>query len=642
MIARLGDLLVLLALAASVVGAFAAARSTRDPASAPRARLLVYAFALAMALAVATMEYALVTHDFSVRYVAKVGSLATPLYVTVTSLWSSLEGSILLWGLVLGAYAAAFARSTRREPPETTGWAIAVHLVVGAFFALLLAGPANPFSPGPDPVPADGPGPNPLLQDHVLMIVHPPSLYLGYVGMTIPFGIAVGALLRGELGAHAQALLRRWLLVPWTFLSLGITLGGWWAYEVLGWGGYWAWDPVENASLLPWLTATAALHAAMLPARRAGLSAWTLTLVLITFLLTLLGTFMTRSGVFNSVHSFSQSEIGPVFLGAIAVAGSGCVALLAARVDRLSGEGASRAALSRESAFLVNNLLFVCLTFTVLVGTTFPLLAEAFRGTKLSVGAPYFDRMAVPIGVALLYLLAIGPALPWGEASGAQALRAMRAPLAGGVAAAAVALALGVGPSWALVVAAGAGMATVVTAHQVARPVAVKLAAGAGLGQAVAALLGPARRRTGGYLVHLGVIAMIVGIAMSSTFRVDQEFQLSRGEVASFQGRQLAFLGAEVLREPHRERHVARIAVDGRDLSPELRTYPGSMTPIGSPAVRSTWKDDLYLSAMRIEPDGSAVAVHAYLQPLVAWIWVGGGIVVLGALLASVPSRRAA
>jgi cytochrome c-type biogenesis protein CcmF len=472
------------------------------------------------------------------------------------------------------------------------------------------------------------------------MIVHPPSLYLGYVGMTIPFGIAVAALVRGELGAHLQLHLRRWLLLPWTFLSLGITLGGWWAYEVLGWGGYWAWDPVENASLLPWLTATAALHAAMLPARRAGLSAWTLTLVLVSFLLTLLGTFMTRSGVFNSVHSFSQSEIGPVFLGFIAVAGAACVALLAARVDRLSGEGAARAALSRESAFLVNNLLFVSLTFTVLVGTTFPLLAEAIRGTKLSVGAPYFDRMAVPIGVAILYLMAIGPALPWGEGTSAQAWWTLRAPLGGGVAAAALAAVLGVPVSWALVVAFGAGMAAAVSARELWRPIGVKLAAGAGLGQAVAAMVGPARRRTGGYLVHLGVVAMIVGIAMSSTFRVDQEFQLRRGESASFFGRQLAFLGGEVVREPHRERHVARFEVEGRELSPELRTYPGSMTPIGSPAVRSTLRDDLYLSAMRIEPDGSGVAVHAYLQPLVAWIWIGGGVVVLGALLASIPSRR--
>ena len=378
-------------------------------------RWLGLAFSASMMLATVTMEVALLEHDFSVRYVAQVGSLSTPTYITIVSLWSSLEGSILFWGFVLAVYISASIALTHDRASPALADAIATWLAVGAFFCFLMAGPANPFLPLSSPVPTDGPGPNPLLQNHILMVVHPPMLYLGYVGMTIPFGFAVAALLRGSLGAAQLKELRNALMVPWGFLSIGITLGAWWAYEVLGWGGYWAWDPVENASLLPWLTATAALHAAMLPARRGTMKGWTTTLVLVTFLLTLLGTFMTRSGVFNSVHSFSQSDIGPTFLGFIAIVLVFSVVLVGSRIDRLEGEGEGGALVSRESAFLLNNLLFVALTFTVFVGTTYPLLAEAIRGVKVSVGEPYYNQMAVPMGVAVLFLMGVGPALPWGQ-----------------------------------------------------------------------------------------------------------------------------------------------------------------------------------------------------------------------------------
>src|SRR4029079_12487143 len=250
-------------------------------------------------------------------------------------------------------------------------------------FALLIAGPAQPFSTV-SPVPADGPGPNPLLQNHVLMIIHPPCLYLGYVGMTIPFGLACGALLSGRLGRDQLLALRQWLLLPWIFLTMAIVLGGWWAYEVLGWGGYWAWDPVENASFMPWLTATAALHSALLTERRGVLKAWTATLVLATFLLTILGTFMTRSGVFNSVHSFTQSAIGPTILVFLAAVLIGTVTLLGLRLDSLERDGSIESPVSREGTFLVNNLLLVILTFTVLIGTVFPLIVEAVNGKQMS------------------------------------------------------------------------------------------------------------------------------------------------------------------------------------------------------------------------------------------------------------------
>src|SRR3954462_339415 len=329
-------------------------------------------------------------------------------------------------------------------------FAIGTWLSCGAFFSFLIAGPANPFL-SVNPAPLDGPGPNPLLQNHYLMVIHPPFLYSGYVGMTIPFGLACAALLVGRLGHEFIRPLRASLLLPWVFLTIAIMLGGWWAYEVLGWGGYWAWDPVENASLLPWLTATAALHSAIVMERRGVLKGWTVTLIQGSFLLTILGTFMTRSGVFNSVHSFTQSAIGPTILGFLAAALLFSLVLLTLRIDTLSAEGRLETGPSRDVAFLVQNLLFVLFTFTVLLGTVFPLVVEAVRGVQMSVGRPYFDRMSVPIGVALLFLMGVGPALPWGRAGREQLRSALLPPLAGGIPLVAAGWLMGVRTPWTLV-----------------------------------------------------------------------------------------------------------------------------------------------------------------------------------------------
>jgi cytochrome c-type biogenesis protein CcmF len=502
-------------------------------------------------------------------------------------------------------------------------WAMATWLACGTFFCFLLAGPAHPFLPAPSPVPADGPGPNPLLQNHVLMIVHPPMLYLGYVGMAIPFGYAVGALAAGRLGAAQLQPMRRWLLVPWGFLTVGIVLGGWWAYEVLGWGGYWAWDPVENASLLPWLTATAALHAAMLPQRRGSMKAWTVTLVLATFLLTVLGTFMTRSGVFNSVHSFSQSDIGPTILGFLALSLVVSVLLLAARVDRLEGEGEPPAPVSRETAFLVNNLLFATLTFTVLLGTVFPLVVEAVKGTKLSVGEPYFNKMAVPIGVAILFLMGIGPALPWGRPSLARVGETLRVPALAGIVTAVVGALLGATTPWPLATLFCAGLAGAVTTRELR-----------------AAFVARNHRRAGGYVIHAGVIVMLVAVAVSSAYRIDREVILEKGTCTDFGGHQLCYVGTRDVQEPHRTLQIADVRVDGRaDLAPALAIYPRMGNPIGSPAVQSSPTHDLYVSLMNLQEGGSTAGFHLFRNPLVPWIWVGAAICALGTLLSLWPGR---
>src|SRR5438270_1324702 len=430
MVPTLGRTLILLALLAASAGSIVGFATGARPSAAgwKWARRLAYAFAAFMALANVTMEYALLRHDFSVSYVAHVGSRAVPTWVSIVSLWSSLEGSILFWGLVMGVYVAVATWRKADEHPEYMPYAVGVWLACGAFFSFLLAGPAQPFATVPSP-PFDGPGPNPLLQNHYLMVIHPPFLYAGYVGMTIPFGLGCAALFVGRLGHDFIRPLRNFLLLPWIFLTVAIVLGGWWAYEVLGWGGHWPWDPVESASFLPWLTATAALHSALLVERKGVLKGWTATLVIATYLLTVLGTFMTRSGVFNSVHSFTQSAIGPTILVFLAAALLFAVALLTVRVDTLAAEGRLETGPSRDAVFLVQNLLFVLFTFTVLLGTVFPLVVEAARGVQMSVGRPYFDRMSVPIGVCLLFVMGVGPALPWGRATGQQLRSALLPPL---------------------------------------------------------------------------------------------------------------------------------------------------------------------------------------------------------------------
>ena len=636
MTAALGRFLILTSVFVSSAGAMIAfAAGYKQSEEGLRwARRFAFAFAALMAAATLVMEYALLTHDFSVGYVAQVGSREVPTWVTIVSLWSSLEGSILFWGLILGAYIAGATWLTRDQHAEAMPFAIGTWLACAAFFSFLIAGPANPFLTIANP-PPDGPGPNPLLQNHVLMIIHPPMLYLGYVGMTIPFGFACAALLRGRLGHSFLRPLRASLLLPWIFLTVAIMLGGWWAYEVLGWGGYWAWDPVENASLLPWLTATAALHSAIVLERRGVLKGWTVTLVQATFLLTILGTFMTRSGVFNSVHSFTQSSIGPTILAFLAAALLFSVVLLALRIDSLESDGRIESAASREGMFLVNNLLFLILTFTVLIGTVFPLVAEAINGKQMSVGRPYFDAMVVPIGTALLFLIGVGPALPWGRGTREEILRATLPPLATGVVVAAIGYAVGVRNGWTIVTLLFGGYAAHVTLKEMWLPVA----------RSGTRALRRGRRRFGSYVVHAGAVVVLIAIAVSSTTRTSREVRFSRGDSASIAGYTVTFLGAEDRAEPHRQSTIARFAVtkNGRavtTLAPRMNQYATMREPIGTPDVHSTLAGDLYLSILNVDVAQQSVALHLIVTPMVMWIWIAALVMGLGGLLALIPVRR--
>jgi cytochrome c-type biogenesis protein CcmF len=625
LISQLGQALVLLAVLTCAVGAPIAflAGAYRSQKGLAWSRKLALAFGLWMFLATLAMEYALITHDFSVS-----------LHITIVSLWSSLEGSILFWGFVLGLFTAAVAILQRRGHEDYLAYTLGTLFCIGLFFSFLIASAANPFAPTQPPIPTDGPGPNPLLQNHLLMIIHPPMLYLGYVGMSVPFAMAVAALLRGQLGPTWLLPLRNWLLVPTSFLTLGIMLGGWWSYEVLGWGGYWAWDPVENASFLPWLTAIAALHSAIVQQRRGTLKAWTTILVLITFLLTILGTFLTRSGVVNSVHSFTQSPIGPLFLIFLGICLVACLILLTLRIDTLVSEPSEDSIVAREGAFLLNNLLLVAVMFTVLIGTLFPIIAEAVRGIKVSVGEPYFNRMSVPIFLGLLLLMGIGPALPWGRSDGATIRRILLWPLPAAGVAVILAWLLGARSGYVLFTCALVGYSLWVTFGQILRPVRLRSRKGEALPQAMGAVASRAPRRLGAYMVHLGVIVTFVAIAISSTYQIDAEANLAPGQKMVIGDYELTFQELQTERAPHRtsQRAIIDVESSGRPkgtLAPALNQYPTQREPMGTPAVKSTLTHDLYLTVMNISAEGR-VGIRAIVTPAVYWIWIGVLVMVFG------------
>jgi cytochrome c-type biogenesis protein CcmF len=644
----IGRVLVLGALGVATVGSILGFASGKMPHSAGVvwARRCALAFSLLIIGANLAMVQALVSTDLSVGYVTQVGARSLPLWVKVVSLWSSLDGSILFWGLVLGIYIAGATVAMGKRHPEYLPGAIGVWLACGTFFAFLIAGPAQPFTTVTNP-PLDGPGPNPLLQNHMLMAIHPPFLYFGYVGMTIPFGIVSAALLCGKLGRDVLRPLRTWLLLPWTFQTIAIVLGGWWAYEVLGWGGYWSWDPVENASFLPWLTGTAALHSMVVTERRGTLKGWTATLVMSTFLLTILGTFMTRSGVFNSVHSFTQSAIGPTILSFLAIAVIWTVGLLAARIDAIESSDDVGPAAGREGAFLVNNLLFVLLTMTVLIGTVFPLIVEATTNRQISVGRPYFDRMAMPIGVALLFLLGVGPALPWGRATKRQLRTALVPPLVGAALLAITGWVLHARNPWTVVTFAFGGYAAQVTLSEMWRPLVQRLRNGVSFGDAfVDAQLRRGRRRFGSYIVHAGAVLIMIAIAVSSTMQVSEELHMKRDQSAPIGPYTLTFVGVKRVSELNRDSIVAEIGVAKAGsgvgtLEPRMNYYPMSREPIGTPAVRTTVGSDLYLSILNLDAQGQDLTLHAFINPMVGWIWIATFIMAFGAVVSIIPSRRA-
>ena len=632
-----------LAIAGTIIAVVGARRGNERMTAA--ARVMAYFILLLMFIANAAMIYGLVTHDFSISYVAQVGSRATPLFFRVISLWSSLEGSILFWGLVLAGFTAAATYFTANRLGQLADYATATMLGVSIFFFLLLIGPANPFHLV-SPAPLDGPGPNPLLQNHILMAIHPPFLYLGYVGMTVPFAFAIGALLSGKLDDTWIRETRRWTITAWMFLSLAIMMGMWWSYEVLGWGGYWAWDPVENASFMPWLTATAFLHSVMVQERRDMLRVWNLSLIIATFILTILGTFLTRSGVLSSVHAFSEGPIGKYFLAFIAVILVFSLIMLTGRSTELRSQGKIDNPVSRETVFLINNLLLTAFTFTVLLGTLFPLVAEAARGVKVSVGAPFFNKMTVPLCAALLFMVGVGPALPWRGADTEWLKKKFYVPAGFAVLGLALALFAGTRSVYGLLAFAFAFFALGSNGQEFWQGTRARVRAhGEAYPTALARLVRSNNRRFGGYIAHLGVIAMALGIAASSELKSETQATLRPGETMQVRDYTLKFDKVWGKEEPHRVVIGADLLVFKGDkqvgkLDPRTNFYRVRNEPVPTPSVRERPLHDLYANMMSFERDGSNATFIVYYQPLVGWIWIGGFVVALGAMIGLMRPRK--
>lgn len=608
-------------------------------------RALVACFGFT-AIATASLLGAIVAHDFSYSYVARYSSLSLDGPYLIGTLWGGMEGSLLFWTLLLTSF-AAFALTRSRIRDETVlAWANAVLAGVALFFLVLLIGPASPFA-RLLPAPVDGSGLNPLLQSPG-MLIHPPLLYTGFVGFSIPFAFAMGALLTGRLDDSWFTSTRRWTLFAWSALSIGIVLGGAWAYTELGWGGYWAWDPVENASFMPWLTATAFLHSVVIQEKRRMLKVWNVTLILLTYVLAVFGTFLTRSGILSSIHTFTEGPIGKWFLPFLALMLVGGLGIVIARLDRLRAENRYDSLLSRESAFLINNVLFVAAALAVFWGTIYPIVAEVVTGVRLSVGPPFFNSVFVPIGLAILLLTGIGPLISWRKMRARSLLQLLRAPLVLGVATV-VALALtgvrSIGAMLAFGLCAFTGAALVGEFVRGGRVYRKGRATSWPL--AIARTIGRNKRRYGGYVVHLGVVLIAIGFA-GSAFKTERHALLSQGESMRVGSYELTYAEQTTTEDAEKQSNVARVvATRGDDevatLYPQRNFHFAQDQPQSEVAIRSTPVEDLYVVVTSFDADGDA-AVRAFVNPLTWWIWVGAAVMLsgMGILLSSpVPVRAA-
>ncbi len=594
-------------------------------------RAAVFSF-LAALLAFSALEWALLTDDFSIVYTAKNHSTKSPTWVKFATLWAALEGSILLWATFQALYTLLAARKLRDYwmAPAVLGTLFAIQLF---FFGVMLF-VANPFTPVPNP-PTEGPGPNPLLQNHWMMAVHPVLMYLGFVGVSVPFAYAVAAMLARRYQSWV-AETRWWTLIAFGFLTAAIFAGGWWSYEVLGWGGYWAWDPVENASFIPWLLLAAYLHTALVQARRGMFKTWNFAYVTLAFAATVFGTFLTRSGVIQSVHAFVEGAVGPVFLGfllLVLLVGFGLLSRVASEVRDVGGLNL----LSREGLLLLGSLVFATMAFVVVLGTLFPLIVEAVTGDKVSVGAPFFNSVFVPLGTALLLLMGAGPVLPWGSVDGyaARAFSAMLSALA-----LATALALLFGATFGVAIGVGLfAYNAVAVLAQAGRGIAAWRKKGQGALSALLAYLTRGRQQVGAQLVHFGVALAALAIVFSQAYRVDVQKTLEIGERATLGGVELSLLRLDARDEGFRYAVVAEVEVEGVGrMYPRLHYYPTMNSPLAAPSVHYGLYNDDYLILQAFDTEeGRWATLRLVRTPLVLWLWIAGGIILFGVFYIVVP-----
>jgi cytochrome c-type biogenesis protein CcmF len=649
--AEVGYWALVLALAGSVYATAAAVLGARRryPELVLSARNAILAVGGLVTVASLALFYLLLRRDFGIQYVFEHVTTYQPTLYNISAFWGGLEGSQLLWLWSLSAFAVAVALRRRDWDSVLRPYALAVIAATQALFAALLVFASNPFAPTPVPQ-TEGFGLNPLLQNP-FMVIHPPIVFIGYAGAAVPFAYAIAALVTGQLDRTWVRGIRRWNVITWLFLGVGIMLGGWWAYLELGWGGYWGWDPVENAVAIPWLVATAGLHSAVVQERRGMFKIWTITLLALTFVLCLLATFITRSGVIQSVHAFGLSSIGYYYLGFIVASLVLTFGLIYHRRQQLQGEHELSSIYSRETGFYISNLLFVGAALAILLGTFYPALTELTRGVSAALGVTFFNRVFGPIALGILLFMGLYTPSAWRMSSGEKLWHAVRLPTA---VATGVVIALVIGGIRepivliALLITAFAG--TTILAEFCRGVAARHKITGESILRALNGLIATNRRRYGGYLVHLAVVLIAVGIVGSSFYKVEQQVVLEQGESVTVRGYELTYEGADFQVTQEKQRNAATLAVyrKGRllgRLTPESNFHWNIQQRVSEVDIRYSLTEDLYVVLAGLEDEGNLAVFQVFVNPLVNWIWLGGALLLLGTVVTVWPStaeRKAA
>ncbi|MCZ6766243.1 MAG: heme lyase CcmF/NrfE family subunit [bacterium] len=613
----------------------------------------VYAYFTFVTLSMFSLIHLLVSGNFQIEYVASVTNESMPIYYKIAALWGGQAGSLLFWTWIVSLYTAIVAYRNRHTRSDLVPTALGIMSLTALFFLVLNRFSESPFnelaivhagSAGPVPfAPQDGNGLNPLLQ-HPVMVIHPPILYLGYVGMVVPFSFAVAALITKQLSNAWITLVRRWTLIAWGLLGAGIILGGKWAYMELGWGGYWAWDPVENASLMPWLTATAFLHSVIVQEKKNMLRVWNMVLIISTYLLVIFGTFLTRSGIVSSVHAFAQSSIGIFFVSYIAITGAACLFLIFSRLEYLKSDSELDSIVSRESSFLFNNLVFLAACFAVLWGTIFPVISEAIQGEQITVGAPFFNKINIPIGLFILFLTGVGPLLAWRKTSVRSLNKNFFWPLVVALVAGVLLFLAGVRGFYALLSLYLCIFVGLTITSEFARGVRARMRAhGEQFHRAFTQLINKNKRRYGGYIVHFGVILIFLGFT-GNAFNKETQGRIKAGESMTIGSYTLHCDNIEEGEDANFSYLIATITVSkgGKTLQvlrPEKRFYFASEQGTSEVALRSNLVEDLYVVFAGVSDDERAV-IQVFLNPLVVWVWIGTIVMVLGTIITILPNPR--
>jgi cytochrome c-type biogenesis protein CcmF len=646
---NLGSLAILLAFCVAMYATLASVvgRVKRKPFLIVSGERAVYSIWILMTLASGILVYSLMTGDFRFAYVAEHSNRTMPILYKFAAWWGGQEGSLLFWSWLLSTYAMVVTVTNRRRHREMMPWVLAVLGTIQTFFLVLNNFIANPFQMlATDKlivaVP-DGNGLSPLLQ-YPAMAIHPPMLYLGYVGFAVPFAFAIGSLITRQPGEGWIHTTRRWTLVTWLFQSTGIMLGAAWAYHVLGWGGYWGWDPVENASLLPWLSGTAFLHSVMMQEKKGMMKVWNIVLVSATFFLCILGTFLTRSGVVQSVHAFARSEIGKYFVTFLALGIAATVWLILDRLDYLKSESELESVISRESSFLFNNLILLASCFAVLWGTLFPVISEWATGDKISLDADWYNRLMVPIGLFLLLLTGLGPLFAWRRTSMESLRRNFQWPGAASLVLVIALFAAGMRNFYALIsfgFCLFVALTVCIEFFKGGRSIAAKNEMN--LVRAMVELTHRNTRRYGGYLVHMGIVLMFIGFT-GHAFNQSEVKELNTGDTMRLGGYELKMVRMAEGQETNYQWHRATMDIykNGelvKTLEPEKRFYMASRQGTSEVGLWPRLNEDVYLNFGGMSDDNQRAVIQAYVFPLVSWIWIGGLVLIGGTFICLVPSK---